>query len=151
MDWSSFSNLVSQARGKYNEITEIPNRASDLADVAYPSSARDASMKNAYRHALGTGMMTHALGGGRLAGVAAKMAGWGWELPTMLSPGSTPAQLEDSRHDLNANAIGALLATRTGSQSELEAALRSYADRSVVREAPGAFSRSPGYLTRSVR
>lgn len=151
MNWQDFTNLVSRAGTKVQEFRDIPNRASDIAEMAYPDSARDASTKNAYRHALGTGMMTQALGGSGLAAGVAKMAGWGWELPTLLNPRATEAQRIDSRHDLNANAIGSQMGKLTSNQSELEMALRGFADRSVVREPPGAFQRGTGYLTRSVR
>lgn len=151
MDWNGFTNLLSSAQNKVQEFRDIPNRASDIADVAFPDSARDSSMKNAYRHSLGTGMLTQALGGGAISAGLAKMAGWGWELPTLLDPRSTDAQRLDSRHDLNANAIGSVMAQRTRNQAELEAALKSFSESSALRAPPGAFERSPGYLTRSVR
>ena len=151
MDWKAFTQLIPRAKAQLQELTNIPNRASDIADEAYPDSARDASTKNAYRHALGTGMLTQALGGGTLGAVAAKMAGWGWEAPTLLDPRSTPEQREDSRHDLNANAIGAAMAMQARNQADLETALRSYADVARVGQAPGAFARSPGQMTRTLR
>lgn len=153
MDWKSFTDLMSAVPNKLVELREIPNRASDIADRAYPDSARDASTKNAYRHALGTGMWTQALGGGSIAAGLAKMAGYGWEGFSMLDPENrnSPAWREDMRHDLNANAIGSQVGTMTSNQQDLERVLRGFADRSVVRPAPAVLDRHPGYLTRAVR
>ena len=155
-DWNSFVQALREAPKKagdwVNDLRSIPDRADGIAEGVYgSSSARDASAKNAFRHALGTGMLTQKLGGGLVGGTAAKMAGYAWELPTLMSYGSTKEQQADSRHDLNANALGAYLATKTGSQEELVKALRGYAARSVVQDAPPVLSRPVGYLTRSVR
>ena len=155
MSWQDFADaaqqVVSRPMDWVRNLQSIPHRASDIADAAYPDSARDSSRRNAYRHSLGTGMMTQHLGGNALSAGLAKMAGWGWEAPTLLNPNSTPAQLTDTRHDLNANAIGSQVAQMTRDQPSLEAALRSFADQAVVRTPPGAFERGSGYLTRSVR
>lgn len=154
--WDEFTQAIRSAPKKagdwVNDLRSIPDRADGIAEGIYgASSARDASAKNAFRHALGTGMLTQKLGGGPIAGTAAKMAGYAWEMPTLMAYGSTKEEQADSRHDLNANALGAYLATKTGSQEELVKALRSYAAKSVVQDAPPVLSRPVGYLTRSVR
>lgn len=158
MSWDSLSKVLAGfdrklqgAKNWVQELTDIPSQADEVAERLYPDSARDASTKNAFRHALGTGMMTQKLGGGPVAATAAKMAGWGWELPTLLDPRSTDAQRLDSRHDLNANAIGAITAQRAASPAELEMALRRYADQAVVAQPPKLFEPHAGQMTRSVR
>lgn len=155
MSWEAFTqalgNAKDTARNWVRDLKAIPDRASDIADEAFPNSARDLSMKNAYRHALGTGMMTHHLGGGILGGALAKMAGWGWEAPTLIDPRSTTAEVIDSKHDLNANAIGASVAQWARNQKDLEAVLKGYAERSFVTSPPGVLSESPGWMTRAVR
>lgn len=125
------------------EFSRIPGQADDLAERHFPGSARDASTKNAFRHALGTGMMAQKLGGGHAGAMLAKLAGYGWEGLNGFTGG------EDMRHDLNANAIGARVATQTRNQGEMVEALRRLALQSAPAAAPGFFERSPGYLTRS--
>lgn len=130
---------------------QIPEEADRIAEDVFPDSARDASTKNAFRHALGTGMLTQALGGNAASAAAAKVVGWGWELPTLLDRNATDEQRVDSRHDLNANAVGAATARKTGSQAELVEALKRLAVQSAPVAPPGAFEASPGHLTRTVR
>lgn len=136
-----------------NSYGSIPGRADAIAEQNFPDSARDSSAKNAFRHALGTGMLAQQLGGGPIAAGFAKMAGYGWEamgIPGAMMEGK-PLVTEDMKHDFNANSIGASLAQQTGSQAELVNALRSLATRSIQTGAPGIFERSSGHLTRSVR
>jgi hypothetical protein len=147
--WSDVGNNAKNMWGSLQRYGQLPEEADRIAEQAFPGSARDASTKNAFRHALGTGMLAQELGGGKLGAAAAKLAGWGWELPTMLDPRSTAAQREDMRHDLNANAIGASVAQQTGSRAELVEALRRMALQSVPTNAPAAFAPSRGFLTRS--
>jgi hypothetical protein len=129
---------------------QIPGRADDIAERTFPGSARDASTKNAFRHALGTGMLAQELGGGHVGAALAKLAGYGWEGMGMLDGSNRgPAKMEDMRHDLNANAIGAEQARLNPSHEGLVQALKRFALQSVPVHAPGVFSRSPGYLTRT--
>jgi hypothetical protein len=131
---------------------QIPDEADTIANREFPGSARDASTKNAFRHALGTGMMTQQLGGGPVAGTVAKGAGYLWEaLGARNWAGDVPGYRDDTRHDLNANAIGASVAQQTGSQEELINALRGLATQARQTQPPGVFEASPGYMTRSVR
>jgi hypothetical protein len=155
MSWDAFVNAIKGAKQGasrwYEDLQSIPDRAAEVSERAYPDSARDASTKNAFRHALGTGMLAHHLGGGPIASATAKAVGWGWEVPTLMNPMAPVSQLADSLHDLNANAIGARVARQTRDQTSLEAALRSYADRSIVSAPPSGFAPTPGWMTRSVR
>lgn len=150
--WAGVSHRAAAAYDSLKNFGSIPERADGIAEQAYPGSARDASTKNAFRHALGTGMMTQALGGGQLGGALAKGAGYLWEgLGAKDFMDNRPGYREDTRHDLNANAIGASVAQRTMSQQELITALRGMASASQQQQAPGIFSPSSGHLTRSVR
>jgi hypothetical protein len=135
--------LPSQMVNSLREFGQLPAQAADIAEQHFPGSDRDASTKNAFRHALGTGMMAQKLGGGSASALLAKLAGYGWEGINGFSGG------EDMRHDLNANAIGAYVATQTRSQEELVQALKRLALQSAPVAAPGVFAPSPGYLTRS--
>lgn len=138
--------------GKLSRFGQIPAQASDIADENFPNSARDGSTKNAFRHALGTGMMAHELGGGRLGAVAAKGLGYVWEGFGAADPAKMKKEWTngDIKHDLNANALGAK-ASIGSSQVELIDALRSMAQQAQVQQPPGVFQASPGYMTRSVR
>lgn len=151
--WDSkmISGLLQPAADKWNRLSTFTQRADNIAEQNFPDSARDASSKNAFRHALGTGMLTRELGGGPIAATMAKMAGWGWE-------GLGASQLIDSaqhrldtKHDLNANNIGASVATQAKSEAELVARLKAMAGASVVAQPPGFFEQGRPYMTRSVR
>jgi hypothetical protein len=133
------------------ELQDIPRKADRIAERRFPNSARDRSTKNAFRHALGTGMVTHHLGGGILGAVGAKLAGYAWEVPNLLTKQDNPEVQEDVRHDLNANAIGAAVATKVGSQEELIQQLDWLARRAKVGKPPSIFELSDGQLTRSVQ
>ena len=158
--WLDSAQQYGQAVGDRIEyLRDLPNKASDIAEERFPGYDRDASTKNAFRHALGTGMLAQELGSSwgnsypaKLAGAAAaKMVGHVWEMPTWMNPGASKAQLEDSRHDLNANHIGAVEAMSAASQEELITAL-DYLARNSRKEKPGiAFAPSPGYMTRTGR
>jgi len=147
----AISPVTQPVRNWVQELQDIPHKASEIAEGNFVGSARDASAKNAFRHALGTGMMANHLGGGILGGTAAKLMGYAWEAPTLMDPRSTPAQRMDSRHDLNANALGAYLAAQGMGQEDLVKALRGYAVKSSVQDAPGVFERPIPRLTRTVR
>lgn len=150
--WAGVGQRATAAYDSLKNFGSIPERADGIAEQAYPGSARDASTKNAFRHALGTGMMTQALGGGQLGGALAKGAGYLWEgLGAKDFIDNRPGYREDTRHDLNANAIGASVAQQTMNQQELINALRGLAANAPLQQAPGLFAPSPGYLTRSAR
>ena len=151
--WNSrlLAGLVKPAAQKWDRLKTFANRADDIAEREFPNSARDASDKNAFRHALGTGMLTQELGGGPMAATMAKMAGWGWE-------GLGASQLIDSkqhrldtRHDLNANNIGASVAMASKNEAELVARLKQLASVAAVEQPPGFFEPPVPRLTRSVR
>ncbi len=137
---------------RLSKFGQIPAQASDIAEQNFPNSARDASTKNAFRHALGTGMMAHELGGGQLGAAAAKGLGYLWEGFGVVDPDKMKSDWNtgDIKHDLNANALGAK-ASIGSSQVELINALRSMAQQSRVQQPPGPFEQSPGYLTRTVQ
>lgn len=143
-------NLPARAYAQLKSFGELPARASDIAEQYFPGSARDASTKNAFRHALGTGMLTQELGGGPVGAGLAKGIGYLWEGLGAANLGD-PRYRQDALHDLNANAVGARTAMSTRNQAELIESLRKMALQSVPVQAPGVFERSPGYMTRSER
>ncbi len=148
---------IDQAKGMYQSLQDfgkIPDKADAIADRAFGTgSPRDSGTMNAFRHALGTGMMTQALGGGPVAAAVAKMAGYGWEGLSLLDKDkrNSPTHWNDARHDLNANAIGARVATQTTNQQELVDALKRMSIQSVPVSPPAWYAPSPGYLTRTER
>ena len=151
--WDSklISGLVQPAKDKWNRLTTFTNRADDIAEREFPDSARDASTKNAFRHALGTGMLTQELGGGPMAAAVAKMAGWGWEGLGARQLINSPQHRLDTRHDLNANNIGASVAMASKNEAELVARLKQLASVARVEQPPGFFERGRPYLSRTVR
>ena len=151
--WDSafMASLFQPAKDKWNRLSTFTHQADNIAEANFPNSARDASQKNAFRHALGTGILTQELGGGPVAATLAKMAGWGWE-------GMGASQLVDSaqhrldtRHDLNANNIGASVAMQSKNQAELVARLKQMASSARSEEPPGFFAQGRPYLTRTVQ
>lgn len=154
--WASVRDQVNAAPRNLQDAlasyAAIPEQADAIAEQTFPGSARDASVKNAFRHALGTGMLTQRLGGGPVAAGVAKAIGYGWEGMGLLD-GSVkrPAWREDSLHDLNANAIGARTAQGVQDLPGLVQALKAMALQSAPVAPPGVFEPSPGYLTRSAQ
>lgn len=143
----------------FKGIAAIPERADRIAETMYPNDARDSSQKNAFRHALGTGLMSQHFGAGsgpvgNVVGPAVgKGAGYLWEaLGYALDPQkvANKAYNTDTLHDLNANAIGASLAGKTSDPNVLVNQLRSLVDSSRQQQPPSALSTSPGYLTYTV-
>lgn len=136
------------------EFVRIPDEADATAEKHFPGDARDSSVKNAFRHALGTGRMAQMLGADsgipivkNAAAGAAKVAGYVWE---GLGAGDrTEEQIKDSRHDLNANAIGAKSAKETKGRDELVSNLLEKAKSARREDPPSEFSKSPGYFTHS--
>lgn len=144
---TSIANQGKESLATLKDFQSIPSRASDIAEANFPNSSRDSSKKNAFRHALGTGMLTNALGGNRVSALAAKGLGYLWEGFGTPDYFNSQAKRTDSLHDLNANAIGARVATQSKGQQELEDSLRQLALGSKKVNPPGVFSPSPGYMT----
>lgn len=115
--WEDFGNVIKQtAAGQYvTDFMRIPGKANAIAERKFPGDDRDSSIKNAYRHALGTGMVANHLGGGWPGAIGAKLLGHGWERMKYfgLGDGVNAAAINDERHDYNANAIGAATVMRT--------------------------------------
>ena len=139
------------ALSKLGRLQNFTQRADNIAEQNFPDSARDASAKNAFRHALGTGMLTQELGGGAAGAVLAKMAGWGWEGLGASQLADSADHRLDTRHDLNANNIGASVATQVKNEAELVARLKQMANASVVAEPPGFFEPGVPRMTRAVK
>ena len=151
--WNSrlLAGLVKPATQKWDRLKTFANQADDIAEQHFPNSARDASDKNAFRHALGTGMLTQELGGGPMAATMAKMAGYGWEALGAKQFLNDSKYREDTRHDLNANNIGASVATQVKNEAELIARLKQLANASVTSVPPGVLERGVPHMTRTVR
>lgn len=154
-DSSYWANLMKPAAQKWNTLKSFTGQADAIAEREFPGSARDASMKNAFRHALGTGILTHELGGGPIAAGIAKMAGYGWEGASALGELRANGRLSqdfkrDSLHDLNANSIGAGAAQYLD-RAALIQHLKGLATNAAVAEPPGVFSPNQGRLSRTVR
>lgn len=136
---------------KFARLSNLTSRADAIAEENFPNSARDSSQKNAFRHALGTGMLTHELGGGYIAEALAKRAGNIWEGIGLQKIIDDPKHRVDSQHDTNANALGAYTARNTHSQADLVNALRKMAWESKEEAPPSFWQASPGYMTRTVK
>ena len=151
--WDSkmLSGLIQPMADKWDRLSTFTGRADNIAEQAFPDSARDASQKNAFRHALGTGMLTQELGGGPVAATLAKMAGWGWEGMGASQLADSAKHRLDTRHDLNANNIGASVAMQSKNEAELVARLKQMASVARSEEPPGFFAQGRPYLTRTVR
>ena len=143
-------NFPADAYAAMERYMQLPAKADAIAEERFPGSARDNSTKNAFRHALGTGMLAQELCGGPVGAGLAKGAGYLWEA-LGASQWGNPAYRQDTLHDLNANAVGARMATQTKDAEALARVLEKMALQSVPVKAPGVFERSPGYLTRSER
>lgn len=154
--WGDVGRNTSNLYSNLKAMGQLPGEADSIAEQLYPNSARDSSTKNAFRHALGTGLIAQHLGAGNggLQGVAAatlsKLAGYGWEGMAGLDNLTKHGKLTDTQHDLNANALGANAAMGTDRQGLIQA-LQGMANASVVQAPPSAFEYSPGHMTRTVR
>ena len=82
--WKDTGNNTRGLVTKLKSYGELPSLASDIADREFPGSDRDSGSKNAFRHALGTGMVAQELGGGAIGAGVAKLIGYGWEGAGML-------------------------------------------------------------------
>ena len=155
----------SAVKDRVNHLQDFPARfmnapalADNIAEQRFPGYDRDGSTKNAFRHALGTGMISQeladAMGGSipakHLGAALAKIAGYGWEAPTWAGS-SGGKQALDSLHDLNANAVGASESIYANNQAELIRSLDAMARSSKQEFPPTVLQPSPGYLTRSTK
>ena len=147
------SDLVKDFMDYGNKIRDIPGQADRIAEAKYQGtgSARDSSAKNAFRHALRTGMLSQEWGGGPIAAALAKGAGYVWEGLGANEFINSKTHRTDTGHDLNANAIGAKVATETSSHHDLVEALYKLSQNSRQSAPPSIFAPSPGYMTRTVR
>ena len=149
--WDTLKGAAQPVIAKYDRLKSLTGEADRIAEEQFPESARDASTKNAFRHALGTGMLAQELGGGPIAAETAKRVGYLWEGLGLQRNIEDPKYRNDTYHDLNANALGAKTARETGNQEQLIAALRNMAMNSKEEAPPSFWQSSPGYMTRSVR
>lgn len=156
--WNSqeLASLMQPLKDKWQRLTTFANSADQIANDNFPGSARDSSEMNAFRHALGTGMLARELGGGPVASTAAKLAGYGWEgvgaLQQLYDKGQiSPAYKLDTLHDLNANSHGAAQAQLATSEADLINRLKALAQSSVQTTPPGAFESAVPYMTRTVK
>ena len=122
----------------WNDMQTFTHEADNEAEKRFPGQARDASVKNAYRHALGSGRLAQLLGANSgipvvegAARGAAKLAGYGWE--ALGGPDNWRGQ--DMRHDLNANAQGIAHTQTAQDFNSLANALESFA-RGARKEMP---------------
>ncbi len=61
--WLDAAKQYGQAvKGRIEYLRDLPGQASDIAEQRFPGYDRDGSSKNAFRHALGTGMLAQVLG-----------------------------------------------------------------------------------------
>ena len=147
---NNLRSLPEDAYTRLSQFGKIPERADAIAERNFPGSARDSSVKNGFRHALGTGLLAQELGGGHIGAGLAKGAGYLWEALGASNWGD-PKYRQDVKHDLNANAVGAKAAKSTKNAAELEEILRRAALTGAPVNPPGFFESSPGYLTRTER
>ena len=134
----------------WEDFNTFTHQADAEAERRFPNQARDESVKNAYRHALGTGRLAQLWGGNSgIPGVeeaaqgAAKLAGYGWE--ALGGPENWGSQ--DMRHDLNANAIGASEARYAQDFKALADALAGHASRAQRHEPLHPLEPTRGYFT----
>lgn len=138
-------------------MLSLPEQADASAEATFPGSARDSSIKNAYRHSLGTGLLAQNLGAsdgglkGALAAAFAKLAGYGWEAAGGYKNLTEHGAMTDAEHDLNANAIGARAAMQTDDPNVLAQVLMEKASKSRIERPPMTWQSSPGYMTRTVK
>ena len=149
---------VNHLQGFPSRFMKAPEVADNIAEQRFPGYDRDGSTKNAFRHALGTGMISQeladAMGGSvpakHLGAALAKIAGYGWEAPSW-GGSKNGKQTLDSLHDLNANAVGASESIYANNQAELIRNLEALARSSKQEFPPTVLQPSPGYLTRTHR
>lgn len=135
---SNQTSMLNALSSWWNDMQTFTHEADNEAEKRFPGQARDSSVKNAYRHALGSGRLAQLLGANSgiplvegAARGAAKLAGYGWE--ALGGPENWRGQ--DMRHDLNANAQGIAHTQTAKDFQSLASALESFA-RGARKEAP---------------
>ena len=138
--WNEMGTAFQTAPKRFvNELQSfgrIPEEADRIAEQHFPDSARDNSAKNDFRHALGTGMLTQRLGGGRIAANLAEMAGYGWEALGARKILTDAEHREDTLRDIRANSVAARIAREAETQEELIKRLAGYVRANPVRTNP---------------
>ncbi len=142
---------------KLQRFGNIPEEASIRAAELFPG---DDARQNAMRHSLWMGRTAQELGGGELAQLATKLAGYGFETVTAgprmayhALQGDFPqasAIMADSRQDLNNNAVGIATAQYSPSAKHLEQTLKGMTDK-IVTDDPKLYESRRPYLTRSAK
>jgi hypothetical protein len=129
--WAGVSQRAAAAYDSLKNFGNIPSQADGIAEQEF--QGYHSSTKNAFRHALGAGMTSQALGGGQLGSALAKGAGYLWKgLGAKDLINNTPGYRADTLHDLNVNAVGATVAQQTTIHQELINALRAMASTTYV-------------------
>ena len=141
---------LDNSKAWWDELRSFANNASDEAERRFPDQERDSSQKNAFRHALGAGRLAQLLGSNSgipivsgAARGAAKMAGYLWE--DMSGPENWGS--EDSRHDLNANAIGIAQSSQAKDMQSLADSLASFAQGARKELPPSPYEKARPYFT----
>lgn len=150
----SFGSAVGQApqnaKRAVDNFMAIPGRADNIAEEMFPDDARDSSRKNAFRHALGTGMVTQRLGNNWLSGKAAETLGLGWEFMGANRFIRDADHREDTFHDLLANRAGRITALDSETEAELIEKLANLANESQNRPAPRFWYGREAQMTHTV-
>lgn len=106
--------LISQLADKAKEklIYDAADRASEASGLQFKGQGWDNTQRNALRHSMWVGGVARALGASPdnpirtpLAQGIARGLGYANELPTLFKLGNS-AQVRDTLHDLNNNAVG---------------------------------------------
>lgn len=133
---------------KLGRVAETGHEATAIADENFPGQPWDFSQKNAFRHALGTGLLAHELGGGLSGAALAKLVGYLWEARGLPAEGmSFDDRIEDTKYDLNANAIGAAESVANPDRAALIEALLKQAKAARAESPVGITESTPGYLS----
>lgn len=142
------SDALGAADEKLEKLGNLGHEATAIADENFPGQSWDFSQKNAFRHALGTGMLTQELGGGNSGAALAKLIGYLWEARGLPDGGMDWGErMLDTGHDLNANAIGAAEASIAPDRAALIEALLKHATGAKQSVPVGLTERTPGHLT----
>ncbi len=159
------SNLVDTLKG-YGGIAADAfmapaNRASQFSQATFPGQDWDNSQRNALRHSLWIGGVAQAMGAGPdnpvltpVAQVAAKGLGYiheglsnSWDAFKNAHQGDGGLHDQDTRHDLNANAVGAEMAGYAKTPEELQRVLANMAVTARQGAPVGMFQMSDGRLS----
>ena len=150
---SALGSVSPAASSWLQEVSASPGMADAEAERRFPDEARDSSVKNAYRHALGAGRLAQLLGSTSdnpiVAGAArgaAKIAGYGWE-GLGFRDGTNNWNSLDFRHDLNANAQGITQSSQAKDFRSLADQLDSFARGARKELPPAPTERARPYFT----